>query len=399
MININSYLHRENFRDLISRWMYNRPLPDDAELVTRLVHFNNVYISRYLMLFSEKVFSGMHGGRLVSRFAPHKGELKDAIVANAPFGTPRTELLASNYRNNPERYFRETPFHGTMYFLPREPRNLLIGSSRIKRVRRLAEKSARRIIDHTFQAIKRHADELSARRAQELGVSHQALISNPDEMLREFLNAENKLLDDLRHNRAIDFDQDLIINDVAGIKVILEDKQYDLALNVFDRADNCVVIEEEPHHGNYNAINLIVRYTPDKDEILSRPLGPAMLKLIERRGLDPAQASREFESFVRSGEDEVNIEVIVSNYQEMMESEIGRCIHEDRIIQQRLKQEYRGPLAKNVEYLMVFLFNFAVSPQSELGELPIKLWNRYLPDYVDEVLRSLFDIPPLRLVD
>jgi len=63
------------------------------------------------------------------------------------------------------------------------------------------------------------------------------------------------------------------------------------------------------------------------------------------------------------------------------------------------QQEYRGHLAKNIEYLMVYLFNFAVSPQIEIGELPIKLWNRYLPDYFDEVMRSLFEIPPLRLVD
>jgi hypothetical protein len=74
-------------------------------------------------------------------------------------------------------------------------------------------------------------------------------------------------------------------------------------------------------------------------------------------------------------------------------------MHEDRIAKQRLLQEYRGPLAKNIEYLMVFLFNFAVSPQSTLGEPPVQLWNRYLPDYFDEVMRLLFEIPPLRLLE
>jgi hypothetical protein len=48
---------------------------------------------------------------------------------------------------------------------------------------------------------------------------------------------------------------------------------------------------------------------------------------------------------------------------------------------------------------MVYLFNFAVSARSDLGELPIQLWDRYLPDYFDEVIRSLFDLPPLRLVE
>jgi hypothetical protein len=42
---------------------------------------------------------------------------------------------------------------------------------------------------------------------------------------------------------------------------------------------------------------------------------------------------------------------------------------------------------------MEYLFTFPVSGKLEIGELPIKLWNRYLPDYFDEVLRNLFQVP------
>jgi hypothetical protein len=41
---------------------------------------------------------------------------------------------------------------------------------------------------------------------------------------------------------------------------------------------------------------------------------------------------------------------------------------------------------------MEYLFTFPTSGQVELGELPIKLWNRYLPDYFDEVMKQLFHI-------
>ena len=88
------------------------------------------------------------------------------------------------------------------------------------------------------------------------------------------------------------------------------------------------------------------------------------------------------------------LEVIFSDYQEMLESEIGRCIHEDRIIEQRLLQQYRGPLARNIGYLLEYLFVFPISGRRELEELPIKIWNRYLPDYFDEILKQLFRIPP-----
>jgi hypothetical protein len=74
-------------------------------------------------------------------------------------------------------------------------------------------------------------------------------------------------------------------------------------------------------------------------------------------------------------------------------------MHEDRIIRQRLTRQYRGHLSKNIEYLMEYLFAFPMSAQRELTELPIKLWNRYLPDYFDEVLKNLFNIPSDGLMD
>lgn len=38
-------------------------------------------------------------------------------------------------------------------------------------------------------------------------------------------------------------------------------------------------------------------------------------------------------------------------------------------------------------------FAFAALDRQELGEPPIRLWNRYLPDYFDEVLMGLYDMP------
>jgi hypothetical protein len=48
---------------------------------------------------------------------------------------------------------------------------------------------------------------------------------------------------------------------------------------------------------------------------------------------------------------------------------------------------------------MEYLFSFPASSQHELRELPIKLWNCYLPDYFDEVLKELFQIPSNGLLD
>jgi hypothetical protein len=43
---------------------------------------------------------------------------------------------------------------------------------------------------------------------------------------------------------------------------------------------------------------------------------------------------------------------------------------------------------------MRYLFLFTLSNQGELKDLPVKLWDRYLPDYFDGVIAGLFQIPP-----
>jgi hypothetical protein len=179
---------------------------------------------------------------------------------------------------------------------------------------------------------------------------------------------------------------------VAGIKVILEELDQPRILSLLRKSNDCELIEVEPHRGKYNATNLIVSYRPDKQAILDQPLPEPLLRLMRSLGIERQRVQREFSEFVQEGETEVNIEIIISSYQEMLESEVGRCMHEDRIIEQRLRQEYRGHLSKNVEYLMEYLFAFASSGRTNVSGIPIKLWNRYLPDYFEEVIKELYSI-------
>jgi len=395
MIRINSFLHREVLNDIIRRWMYDEARPSDADLITRLVHFNHIFVTRYLDNFAGLVFRGLHPGALSSRPVQIKGDLKDALVVAPPYRNERIDELIRDYHRDSGRFYRETPFHGTLYFIRRDGFSAYVGSSRIKRVRRLAEKSARRIIDRIFDTIKRHAETLADERARLLGIPRENLLTTPADMTEEFLRAENQLLEDLRHKRPIAGDGEvLVINDVAGLKVIQEAPEQRKLMTLLDQMPGCEVVEEEIHTGRYNATNLIVRFRPPREEILTRPLGPGILNIMQARGFSPYEANRSFAEFVRSGEEDVLVEIIVSNYQEMLESEIGLSIHEDRIIAQRLCQQYRGPLSRNIQCLLEYLFAFPASYRQELGELPIKIWNRYLPDYFDEILKQLFRIPP-----
>lgn len=399
MITISSYLHRNDLRDIIRRWMYCDVNFSDADLITRLVHFNNVYVSRYLKIFSEKVFREFHQCDLYTKPAFLKSDLKDMIVAHAPYRNSRIDELIQNYQADPGRYFRETPFNATLFFCKHGAADKYIGSKRVKRVHRLAEKSARRIIDRMFNAIRTHADRLADERARILGIPRHQLVTPQEEMNEEFREAENRLLEDLKQKREIQDTEDMIINDVAGMKVIIEDSEQERLFTLLEAMEYCTIDEVQRHTGKYNATNLIVCFKPPVEEILIQPLSKRITDIMQMRGLSPEDSNRAFAEFVCSGEENICMEIIVSDYEEMLESEIGRCMHEDRITEQRLRQQYRGHLAKNIAYLMEYLFTFPVSGQLELGELPIKLWNRYLPDYFDEVLRNLFQIPQSSILE
>jgi hypothetical protein len=250
-----------------------------------------------------------------------------------------------------------------------------------------------------FDTIRKHADLLADDRARILGIPRNQLLTAQKEMNEEFLKAENRLLDDLRQKREIHDTENMIINDVAGMKVILDNSQQGRLLTLLQDMDDCEIVEEERHTGRYNATNLIVCFKPPREEILIQPLSDKIINIMRGKGLNQEESNKTFSEFVRSGEESICLEIIVSDYEEMLESEIGRCMHEDRIIEQRMRQQYCGHLAKNIEYLMEYLFTFPSTPQLELGELPIKLWNRYLPDYFEEVLKSLFHIPQGSVLD
>lgn len=75
-----------------------------------------------------------------------------------------------------------------------------VGSSRIKRIRRLAEKSARKLIDWLYE------------------MSGIPAAGSPEDLVL----AENLLLENLQQFREMRPPYRLAINDVAGIKVVLE---------------------------------------------------------------------------------------------------------------------------------------------------------------------------------
>lgn len=395
MLYLESFVHRVQLAEVVSRWMVNKPRPEDAHKLKEIVNFNSYITRLWADHLASWLLQQLYGEAPRSLLCKNKGQLKDFIVRTPRYTNPRIEELFRAYREFPEDYYRESPFDGRAYYaaLP-DGTPLYVGSTRIKRFRRIAEKGSRQIVDYMLERIRASADALAEERARKLGIPKHQLITPQEEQVAEFLRAERRLLDMIRQGTIQEEFPILSIPDVVGIKLVAEGDQQERLINILNGSDHCRLLEVERHSGRYNATNLRVAYTIPRP--LLQELAPAgrALEVFRARGLDPASVPAAYTRFLDSAEDHVLLEIIVSSYQEFLESEIGISMHEERIFKQRANRDYHSHLATNVLYLMDMILAFCLSPfHGEITEVPIKLWVKYLPDTLDRLLRGLFRMP------
>ena len=66
-------------------------------------------------------------------------------------------------------------------------------------------------------------------------------------------------------------------------------------------------------------------------------------------------------------------DLILTTFEELIESEIGRSMHETRIFLQRQQQTYFVNIPTNVEYIIEYLLAIALIPVVSIEEIPIKI--------------------------
>lgn len=394
MLYLESFVHRVELAEIFLRWMVNQPRPEDVLKLKSIINFNS-YISRLWMdRMARDLLQGLHGKEPRSFKARTKGDLKDFVVKHPQYTNSRIEALRSHYTRFPEDYFRETPFDGRIYYNLEQGEPLFVASTRFKRFRRIAEKGSRRIVEFLFKRIREHANDLASERAQRLGIPKEQLITSPEQMLEEFQHAERRLIKSIKKGTIQAELPVLAIPDGAGVKLIAEEDQYQRLLGLLEADPRFRVLEKESHTGNYNAINLRVGHIIPRELLLRHPPSGPHLEILVQRGFDRAQVGREYQKFLETAEDHVLMEIIVSDFGEFMESELGRAMHEERVLAQRSNREYRGMLASSVRYLMDYMFTLSIAAaQDPVVEVPIKLWVKYMPDTIDRAIRDLFNVP------
>jgi hypothetical protein len=387
---IEGFAYRELLAEIISRWTVNRPQPGDVLLLKRLVNFN-FYASRlWIDHLARSLLREQHGAEPEWTRIRTKGELKDFAVAHPTYRDERIDELLARYRRWPEDFYRETPIDGGFYTIEGAGGPLLVGSTRVKRSRRIAEKGARRMVDFIHARIRTSAEDLARERAQRMGVPFERLHTSQAEMVDEYLHAERRVIKSVKQGTILGALAPLSIPDVAGIKLIVEDKDRERITSLLGNLEDCRIVEEEIHRGDYNATNLRVVHRLPKELLWSHPPSGFAAEVLAQRGLPRDTMAADWRAFVDGAEPEVGVEVIASNFREFLESEIGRCIHEERVLSMRVQPSYTGHLATNVRYLMDFLFTLCRGPAlPDLDQVPIKLWVRYMPETIERIRGEL----------
>ena len=387
---LTSLMHRDDLFDITLRWMNNAPKDDDCRRLSEIFLFESAASAPIVQDIVFRLFCKLYGDNLSVERVTQKDVLRTRIAEGIPFETARIRELVEAYQASPEEFFPGMPVDAVLLSTPSRS---LVAISRIKRPARVAEKAAYRMIDSLFDRIHHQAEAFASARASTFGVPLRSLISSLEEMDADFVAAERVVAHEFRDGSVVFDRSQFAINDVIGFKVIGDPEELRLAEYLFANEPNIRIIEREEHTGHYKATNLVLEISlPPAGEIIDNNAHRDWSEA-SKHGLDPATAPERFAQFVESGSRTVYAEVILTTYPELIESELGRSLHELRILRLRDRQPYCGQIARNARYLIEHLIAVAYSPCVEVKSLPIKLWGRYLPDTVLTAVGQLFGFP------
>ncbi len=392
---LTSFIHREELFEMVDRWFCGRSEPNDALRLTEILICDGFVVGETLATLSELFLSTIYQEPFQKRPIQFKGELRDILCKAAHVEDARVLELFAQYRQNPDFYYREAPINGILYL---DGSDQLLGLYRVKRPRRIAEKANRKLANWIFQTVQDVARHMAEERAWRLGIPLDVLVTPEKEMIQEFIDAEKEVARAFREC-SIRLDRAALnISDVGGLKIIADSEKAHRLETILDGDPTIRIQEKENHTGSYQAKSMIIDVLWDREHVCRRFVDQGSWTKYLHRGIPEERLKRGLEPFLVDAKPNLKLELILSTLPDMVESELGDSIHEERIIAQRDNKVYKGYIPTNVEFLVSYLFDVGFSPKVDIMEIPFKLWGRYLPDTLISRTRRLHDIPEYDLL-
>ena len=391
---LSSFIHRDHLFDIAERWLLGWLEPDDGLRITQILICDGFVLGQTLESMMRVLLERVHGTVFRQKRIQFKGQLRD-VICNSPLdGSARVYELVSLYNTNPEFFYREAPINGSIYI---DNDSRLLGLYRIKRPRRIAEKANRYVANWIFQLVQNRAKEMAQGRARDHNVTLEELITPKNLMDFEFIRAEKDIAKMFKDNK-ISLDKSALkIHDVGGIKIVASREKLSLLERELSEQLKIRVNDRESFSGDYQATSLIIEVPWDPDHVCRRYMDTRAWRKYLNRGLSETELKKGLEPLLEGSEPTLITELILSTFPDMVESELGNSLHEERIVAQRDNKLYRGYIPMNVEFLIEYLLAVGVCPHTHIEQLPIKIWGRYLPDTVIDHIRALYGMPDVEL--
>lgn len=378
--------HRDELFELALRWLNDEVATADGQTITRIFLYESavsaVVVAR-VIAFLNRLFKGP----LQTERIRQKQALRRRLIQYLPRPGARTRELIDHFETDPEYFFPRLPIDA---LLVTSSDSQLAAIGRIKRLSRVAEKVSFRLVEALFREIQGEARLIAGKRAAAAGVRLADLVSSENEMQNDFTAAEAAVAGRFRRRNVRIPREALTINDLLGFKIIAEPELLAQVPVFLDQSPGLSLLETEKHTGRYNAVNLLVEIDLPAPDEMAAHLKAFDWSIARRRGLDPGTAQKGLVDYLARGAGAVRMEIIMTTYDELMESEFGRSMHELRVLRLRQRQQYSGPIAQNAAYLIEYLLALASSPTVDVREVPIKMYGRYLPETIASAKSALF---------
>ena len=393
---LSAFIHRDALFEIAERWFCGRLDPGDALQLTELLISDGFVAAETIRSVARRLITLLHGRPFTEKRLRTKGELRDALCRGHGEHTPRVAELLARYRTNPDYFYREAPVNAVLCL---DDGDRVCGMYRLKRPRRIAEKAQRKLARWLFAAVQTRARAMAEARAQERGIPLARLLTPPSEMSDEFIAAEEEVARDIRKGEFRFARTALTLRDVAGVKLVGTDNALARLESDLAGVSGLRLMDREVFDGRYRATALIIEAPWNAEAVCRAYEEGGAWQRYRGRGIDDACLRQGLAPLLAGAASTLTVEVMLTTFPDLVESELGRGLHEQRIIAQRDNREYTGYLPMNVEFLVEYLFAVAFSPQIEVAELPIKLWGRYLPDTLNSHIRRLYGLPDPDLLD
>jgi hypothetical protein len=383
--------HRDRLFDIATRWLADRLEPKDGRTVTEIFAFERAITAPTVRRFVADLCRTCHRGDLYMERITSKDEVRAAIVAAASHPATRVAELLDWYRQLPEEFFPRTPVRMSLVTLRNGRLTAIV---RRKRIRRIADKVSRRIAEQLTGEIVAVARDLAASRPRHEIVGVDREIAPPSTPAAVGGAAERLVADRIRSGRiTLDPEQNRV-DDVIGVKIIGTPAELERIEASLDNLEYTFASQREVKAGSYEGVHYLVDLElPPNEQILANMAGIDW-SYAAGRGLAVESLEDDFRAYVESCRRTFRVELILTTFDDLVESEFGVSIHEQRILEQRDLAEEFGRIARNASSIIEYLLRLATSPSISVDFIPIKIWGRYIRDTLNYAIAQLGEGEP-----